>query len=193
MKYILLFSLCLLLTASAYTGFAQTLPNDYLREMQRADPVAAAALSRAVQQGDFEAAQKMYQDFLKKQERGRYVMPSTLPAKQPAKPSLLERTLSADVPPALSALDKGGTLALAGIHMTDIPEMDYETHLFYERNVHSVTANTRDDGRELLAEAAEIPIRPHVTTYPLAEANRALQDLKADCINGTGVLVMENV
>ena len=94
------------------------------------------------------------------------------------------------VPTALSRLEKGGTLALAGIYMTPIPPMDYEAHLFYERNIHSVTANTRQDGRELLAEAAEIPIRPHTTTYPLSHANRALQDLKADRINGTGVLVV---
>jgi len=94
------------------------------------------------------------------------------------------------VPPALTRLRKGGTLALAGIYMTPIPQMDYEKHLFYERNVHSVTANTRADGENLLAEAAAIPIRPHTTTYPLAEANRALGDLKADRINGTGVLVM---
>jgi len=94
------------------------------------------------------------------------------------------------VPPALAALEKGGTLALAGIYMTPIPEMDYDKYVFYERNIHSVTANTREDGRELLVEAARIPIRPHTTTYPLAEANRALQDLKADRINGTGVLVM---
>jgi propanol-preferring alcohol dehydrogenase len=93
------------------------------------------------------------------------------------------------VPRALAALRKGGTLALAGIYMTRIPVMDYEQHLFYERDIHSVTANTRLDGRELLAEAAEIPIRPHTTAYPLAEANRALQDLKGDRINGTGVLV----
>jgi len=92
--------------------------------------------------------------------------------------------------PALEHLEKGGTLALAGIHMSAIPELDYEKHLFYERNVHSVTANTRADGRALLAEAAEIPIRPHVTRYDLHDANRALQDLKADRINGTGVLVM---
>ena len=70
-----------------------------------------------------------------------------------------------------------------------IPEMDYERHVFYERDICSVTCNTRADGRNLLAEAAEIPIRPHVTTYPLADANRALQDLKHDRINGTGVLV----
>jgi propanol-preferring alcohol dehydrogenase len=75
--------------------------------------------------------------------------------------------------------------------MSDIPSLNYEQSLFYERNVHSVTANTRDDGRGLLAEAACIPIRPHVTVYPLAEANRALQELKDDRINGTGVLLVE--
>ena len=95
------------------------------------------------------------------------------------------------VPPALEALEKGGTLSLAGIHMSDIPQMDYDRYVFYERDIHSVTCNTREDGRGLLAEAAEIPIRPHTTCYPLAEANRALQDLKNDQINGTGVLVME--
>ncbi len=94
------------------------------------------------------------------------------------------------VPPALASLDKGGTLALAGIYMSDLPALNYERHVFYERNIHSVTANTRDDGRRLLAEAAEIPIRPHTTTYPLADANRALIDLKDDKINGTGVLVV---
>ena len=94
------------------------------------------------------------------------------------------------VPQALEKLEKGGTLSLAGIYMTPIPELDYARHVFYERNIHSVTANTREDGRELLAEAARIPICPHTTCYPLAEANRALQDLKADRINGTGVLVI---
>jgi propanol-preferring alcohol dehydrogenase len=94
------------------------------------------------------------------------------------------------VPAALSVVKKGGTLALAGIHMSQVPALDYEKHLFYEKNVHSVTANTRDDGRSLLAEAADIPIRPHTTSYPLAEANRALQDLKADRLSGTGVLLV---
>lgn len=95
------------------------------------------------------------------------------------------------VPVALERLEKGGTLALAGIHMSDVPPLVYERHLFYERDVHSVTANTRADGRELLAEAAAIPIRPHVTKYTLSDANRALQDLKADRISGTGVLMIE--
>lgn len=94
------------------------------------------------------------------------------------------------VPVALEKLRKGGTLALAGIHMSQIPALDYERHLFYERNIHSVTANTRADGEALLAEAASILLRPHVTEYPLSDANRALQDLKADRINGTGVLAI---
>lgn len=93
------------------------------------------------------------------------------------------------VPPALAALKKGGTLALAGIHMSPVPPLDYERHLFYERDVHSVTANTREDGRALLAEAAAAGIRPHTTTYALSDANRALQDLKADRLRGSGVLL----
>lgn len=97
------------------------------------------------------------------------------------------------VPVALQSLRKGGTVALAGIHMTPIPEMDYDRCVFYERDLHSVTCNTREDGRELLAEAAAIPVRPHITTYPLAEANRALADLKRDQIAGTGVLVIDGV
>ena len=95
------------------------------------------------------------------------------------------------VPPALEKLQKGGTLSLAGIYMTPIPRMDYGRYVFGERDIRSVTANTRRDGRELLAEAATIPIRPHTTTYDLADANRALQELKADKINGTGVLIVE--
>lgn len=94
------------------------------------------------------------------------------------------------VPTALEHLEKGGTLALAGITMSAIPSLDYEKHLFYEKNVRSVTANTRADATELLAEAAEIPLRPHVTQYALTDANRALQDLKADRLRGTGVLVV---
>jgi len=96
------------------------------------------------------------------------------------------------VPQALEKLQKGGTLSLAGIYMTPVPQMDYEQCLFHERTIHSVAANTRNDGRELLAEAAEIPLRPHTTTYPLEDANRALQDLKADRLNGTGVLVVSH-
>lgn len=97
------------------------------------------------------------------------------------------------VPAALEALKKGGTLALAGIHMSDIPALNYEKHLFYEKNIHSVTANTRGDGEELLKVAAAIGLRPHVHMYALDEANRALQDLKADRIQGTGCLQIADV
>ncbi len=90
--------------------------------------------------------------------------------------------------PALAALDYGGTLALAGIYLTDIPRLEYERHLFHEKNLRSVTANTREDGEELLRLAGEIPIRPHTTSFPLEQANEALQRLKHDAIAGAGVL-----
>lgn len=92
------------------------------------------------------------------------------------------------VPVALKNLAPGGTLALAGIHMSRIPPLDYET-LFQERRITSVTANTRSDGAELLAEAARIPIRPTVTTFPLEGANRALLALKQGALAGSGVLI----
>lgn len=94
--------------------------------------------------------------------------------------------------PALEYLQKGGTCAIAGIYMTPIPEMDYETYLFYERTLRSVTANTREDGRELMRLAAEIPIRTQTQTYPLEEANHVLQKLKSDEIHGAAVLRVEN-
>jgi propanol-preferring alcohol dehydrogenase len=89
---------------------------------------------------------------------------------------------------ALSALDKGGTVALAGIYMTDIPSLNYERVLFHEKQLCSVTANTRRDGEELLRLAAEIPIVTHVETFPLEQANEALIKLKNDGIQGAGVL-----
>ncbi len=93
------------------------------------------------------------------------------------------------VPLALRNLERGGTLALAGIYMTQIPALDYAS-LFEERVIRSVTANTRADGEELLGEAARIPIRPSVTMFPLEDANRALGLLKRGSVDGTGVLVV---
>jgi len=92
------------------------------------------------------------------------------------------------VPRALAALDRGGTLALAGIYMTAIPAMDYASHLFYERTLRSVTANTRQDGKELLALAKDIPLRTHIEAFPLESANEVLWKLKHDQINGAAVL-----
>ena len=93
------------------------------------------------------------------------------------------------VPAALSALDKGGTLALGGIHMSDTPPLPYEL-LYRERVVRSVANNTREDGREFLREAARLPVRTHVATFPLEEANEALAALKHDAIRGAGVLTI---
>jgi propanol-preferring alcohol dehydrogenase len=114
--------------------------------------------------------------------------PEEMPA--PADSAILFAPAGELVPKALRKLKKGGTLSLAGIHMSDIPSMRYEECLFYEKNVRSVTANTRQDGEELLREAAEIPLRPEIALFPLEEANRALQLLKADKLQGTGVLTV---
>jgi propanol-preferring alcohol dehydrogenase len=93
------------------------------------------------------------------------------------------------VPVALAALDRGGTLAVAGIHLTDIPALNYERHLFEERTLRSVTANTRTDGRAYLAAAEAHPPRVRVQVYPLAAADRALADLAGDRVDGVAVLV----
>ena len=94
------------------------------------------------------------------------------------------------VPIALRALERGGTLALAGIHMSPIPSLDYDREVFGERVIRSVTANTRQDGLDLLREAAAIPIKPRTVSFRLDEANRALQDLKAGRYSGAGVLTV---
>jgi propanol-preferring alcohol dehydrogenase len=91
--------------------------------------------------------------------------------------------------PALRALDRGGTLAVAGIHLTDIPPLSYERHLFQERQLRSVTANTREDAREFLRFAAEHKLDVTVHPYPLGEADQALRDLKDGSFDGAAVLV----
>jgi propanol-preferring alcohol dehydrogenase len=89
---------------------------------------------------------------------------------------------------ALRVLDKGGTVALAGIYMTPIPEMDYVKYLYHERTLRSIANATRQDGEELLRIAAEIPIRTTTQSFPLEEANEVLQFLKAGMINGAAIL-----
>ena len=93
------------------------------------------------------------------------------------------------VPAALAALDRGGTLAVAGIHLSDVPPLDYQRHLFQERQLRSVTANTRADGEEFLALADRLRLRVTTQPYPLAEADRALADLAHDRVTGAAVLV----
>jgi propanol-preferring alcohol dehydrogenase len=93
------------------------------------------------------------------------------------------------VPPALTHLDEGGTLVLGGIHMSDIPSFPYAS-LYRERCMQSVANNTREDGREFLAEAAKIGVKTHIETFPLDRANEALVRLKNDAIKGAAVLVV---
>ncbi|MFD0691860.1 zinc-dependent alcohol dehydrogenase family protein [Actinomadura fibrosa] len=93
------------------------------------------------------------------------------------------------VPAALERLDRGGTLAIAGIHLSDVPPLDYQRHLFQEREVRSVTANTRADGEEFLRLAARLDVAVTTRPYPLDEADRALADLAADNFTGAAVLV----
>jgi propanol-preferring alcohol dehydrogenase len=91
------------------------------------------------------------------------------------------------VPAALKSLKKGGVLVLGGIHMSPIPSFDYNL-IYQERVIRSVANNTRQDGEGFLRIAAEIPIHSQVNLFPLSEANRALNDLKNDRINGAAVL-----
>ena len=94
------------------------------------------------------------------------------------------------VPAALRVLDRGGRLVLAGIYMSPIPELPY-ADLYYERSVQTVANATRQDATEFMRLAAEIPVRTEVQRFPLSEANRALQLLKAGQIQGAGVLIVE--
>ncbi len=93
------------------------------------------------------------------------------------------------VPAALAALDRGGTLAIAGIYLTDIPSLDYQRHLFQERNLRSVTSNTRGDAAEFLTLAQRLRIRVTTTPYPFSQADQALADLAADRVHGAAVLL----
>jgi len=92
------------------------------------------------------------------------------------------------VPVALKAVRKGGRVVCAGIHMSDIPSFPYDL-LWGERSLLSVANLTRQDGRDFLAVARTVRIRTHTTVYPLADANRALGDLRNGRIDGAAVLV----
>ncbi|WP_433236361.1 zinc-binding alcohol dehydrogenase family protein [Streptosporangium sp. CA-135522] len=93
------------------------------------------------------------------------------------------------VPVALAALDRGGTLAVAGIHLSDIPVLNYQRHLFQERTLRSVTANTRADGRAYLKLATTHPPRVTTVPYPFDAADQALGDLAAGRVEGAAVLL----
>lgn len=110
------------------------------------------------------------------------------PPPEPLDAAILFAPVGSLVPAAMAALDRGGRLAIAGIHLTDIPSLGYERFLFEERELVSVTANTRRDGEEFLDLAAEIPIRPTTSEYPFEKVDIALEDLARDAVNGAAVI-----
>ena len=111
------------------------------------------------------------------------------PCPEPLDSAILFAPAGELVLPALEALDRGGTLAVAGIHLTDIPVLDYQRHLFQERTLRSVTANARHDGTEFLRLAARISVKPTVMEYPMDRAADALTDLAQGRVQGAAVLV----
>jgi propanol-preferring alcohol dehydrogenase len=96
------------------------------------------------------------------------------------------------VPPTLEALDRGGICAIAGIHLSEVPALNYDRHLYQERELRSVTSNTRDDARALFAEASAAGIRLETAAYALPDANRALADMKQSKNHGTPVLLIDS-
>ena len=110
------------------------------------------------------------------------------PPPEPLDSAIVFAPAGAVVPAALAALDRGGTVAVAGIHLSDIPPLRYAEHLFEERQLRSVTANTRADGEAFLALAADIGIRVETLAYPLERADAALRDLAHDRVTGAAVV-----
>jgi alcohol dehydrogenase, propanol-preferring len=95
------------------------------------------------------------------------------------------------VPIALESVRRGGTVAIAGIYLSEIPPLNYERHVFYERSLRSVTSNTRRDGEELLRIAARMDVRVHTTRYAFDAADRALRDLAASAFSGAAVVTTD--
>jgi alcohol dehydrogenase, propanol-preferring len=110
------------------------------------------------------------------------------PAPEPLDSAILFAPVGGLVPAALSALGRGGTLAIAGIYLSDIPSLDYQRHLFQERTLRSVTSNTRADAADFLTLAARLHLKVSTTSYPFTQASQALADLAADRVHGAAVL-----
>jgi alcohol dehydrogenase, propanol-preferring len=113
---------------------------------------------------------------------------SNEPPPEPLDSAIIFAPVGPLVPEALSRVVPGGVVVCAGIHMSDVPSFPYRL-LWEERTVRSVANLTRRDAREFLALASEIPLKTHVTTYALTDANRALADLRSGRLSGAAVLV----
>ena len=110
---------------------------------------------------------------------------------EPLDAAILFAPVGTLVPPIMEALDRGGTLAIAGIHLSDIPSLDYDKHVFQEKTLRSVTANTRADGEAFLELAARMPIKVTTVPYGFEQADLALADLAHDRFTGAAVLTMD--
>ena len=110
------------------------------------------------------------------------------PAPEPLDSAIIFAPAGDLVPVAMAALDRGGTLAVAGIYLSAIPPLDYGRHLFQERTLRSVTANTRGDAEEFLRLAGRLRLQVATAPYPLDTADRALSDLAAGRVRGAAVL-----
>jgi len=110
------------------------------------------------------------------------------PAPEPLDSAIIFAPAGDLVPVAMAALDRGGTLAVAGIYLSAIPPLDYGRHLFQERTLRSVTANTRGDAEEFLRLAGRLRLQVATARYPLDSADRALSDLAAGRVRGAAVL-----
>lgn len=110
------------------------------------------------------------------------------PPPEPLDSAILFAPVGTLVPVALAALDRGGTLAVAGIHLSDIPSLNYQRHLFEERTLRSVTANTRADGEEFLKLASQAGVRAETVPYAFEQAGQALADLAHDRFAGAAVV-----
>ena len=112
------------------------------------------------------------------------------PSPEPLDSAILFAPVGTLVPPALAALDRGGTLAVAGIYLTDIPSVNYDEDLFQERTLRSVTSNTRGDGEEFLRLAERLRLQVTVNPYPFDKADQAVADLAAERFTGAAVISM---
>jgi propanol-preferring alcohol dehydrogenase len=110
------------------------------------------------------------------------------PTPEPLDSAIIFAPVGDMVPPALAALDRGGTLAIAGIYLTEIPPLDYDRDLFQERTLRSVTANTRGDAADFLTLAERLAIKVTTTGYSFDQADQALADLAGDRVHGAAVL-----
>jgi len=146
--------------------------------------LAQGATIHALTRG--EASQRLARELGAASVGGAYDSPP-----EPLDSAILFAPVGDIVPVAMRALDRGGVLAVAGIHLTDTPPLNYERELFYEKELRSVTSNTRDDGREFLELALRYHVRATTHVYPMSQAVQALQDLKAGVFDGAAVLVSD--